>query len=258
MVPSFTLDDLRRARARQRSCLCPTEKDDPDSFMWISSPPADSTSSLTWHFSRISQIFKSLFIWNGSRALSTDTISFSVSVKLVKKLPNRDTIGAAYERDKPTCNQRYHLELYSEFKISGIIYMRLLLQATRIWEIKRDKPVMKIDKTGCHTSPGVPKLIVSQENNKSRRYGNKILRGEISILYLILKINSNMVLVLCVVRLLGQTIDVMQQGGKEDELITYIRCAFHIYKFRNLLNRLVDIKAWLTENRKCRNPYQKY
>jgi len=30
-----------------------------------------------------------------SRALSTETISFSVSVKLVKKLPNKDTSGAA-------------------------------------------------------------------------------------------------------------------------------------------------------------------
>uniref|UniRef100_U5GR47 Uncharacterized protein n=1 Tax=Populus trichocarpa TaxID=3694 RepID=U5GR47_POPTR len=42
------------------------------------------------------------------------------------------------------------------------------------------------------------------------------------ILYLILKINSNMVLVLWEVSLLGQTINVMKQGGKEDELITYL------------------------------------
>jgi hypothetical protein len=36
--------------------------------------------------------------------------------------------------------------------------------------------------------------------------------------------------VLWEVSLLGQTIDVMKQGGKEDELITYLWCAFHLYK----------------------------
>lgn len=63
----LTLEDLRRARARQRSCRWPTENDIPDSFMRISSPPAASTSSFTWHFSKAFQIFKSSCIWNGSR-----------------------------------------------------------------------------------------------------------------------------------------------------------------------------------------------
>lgn len=41
-----------------------------------------------------------------SRTLSTETISFSVSVKLLKKLPNKDTIGAAYESANPTCKEK--------------------------------------------------------------------------------------------------------------------------------------------------------
>jgi hypothetical protein len=41
------------------------------------------------------------------RTLSTETISFSVSVKLVNKLPNRETNGAAYESANPTCDPNY-------------------------------------------------------------------------------------------------------------------------------------------------------
>lgn len=68
---TITFEDLRSARARQRSCRCPTENDIPDPFTWISSPPTASTSSLTWHLSRAFQISESSLVWNGSR-LSLD------------------------------------------------------------------------------------------------------------------------------------------------------------------------------------------
>lgn len=64
---NMTFVGLRSARARQSSCRCPTENDVPAPFTGISSPPAASTSSLRWHFSRTSQILKSLLTRNGSR-----------------------------------------------------------------------------------------------------------------------------------------------------------------------------------------------
>lgn len=66
-LTSLTFEDLRSARARQRSCRCPTENDILDSFRWISSPPAASTSSLTWHLSKAFQMFISSHSRNGSR-----------------------------------------------------------------------------------------------------------------------------------------------------------------------------------------------
>lgn len=60
-------DDLSRARARHISCLCPTEKEHPDSFTFESNPPALSTSALTLHFSKISQILQSSLNPRGSR-----------------------------------------------------------------------------------------------------------------------------------------------------------------------------------------------
>lgn len=39
-----------------------------------------------------------------STTLSTEIISFSVSVKVVKKLFNSDTTGAAYDNARPTCS----------------------------------------------------------------------------------------------------------------------------------------------------------
>lgn len=61
------LDDLSRARARHRSCLCPTEKEHPDSFTFESNPPALSTSALTLHLFSISQILQSSLNPRGSR-----------------------------------------------------------------------------------------------------------------------------------------------------------------------------------------------
>lgn len=61
------LDDLSRARARHKSCLCPTEKEHPDSFTFESNPPAISTSALTLHLSKISQILQSSLSPRGSR-----------------------------------------------------------------------------------------------------------------------------------------------------------------------------------------------
>lgn len=55
------------ARARHISCRWPTENDVPFSLTMMSSPPAVSTSSLIWHFSRTSQILKSGVIQEGSR-----------------------------------------------------------------------------------------------------------------------------------------------------------------------------------------------
>lgn len=62
-----TLDDFRMARARHRSCRCPTEKDAPLSFTWMSSPPIDSTSPFIWQFSRTSHILRSVVVLKGSR-----------------------------------------------------------------------------------------------------------------------------------------------------------------------------------------------
>lgn len=42
--------------------------------------------------------------------LSTETISFSVSAKLVRKLLNKDTTGAAYDKAKPTYSTRDVME----------------------------------------------------------------------------------------------------------------------------------------------------
>ena len=64
---TLTFEDLRCARARQRSCRCPTKNDIPDPFTWIYNPPTASTSSLTWHLSRAFQISESSVTWNGSR-----------------------------------------------------------------------------------------------------------------------------------------------------------------------------------------------
>ena len=62
-----TLDDFRMAQARHRSCRCPTEKDAPLSFTWMSSPPIDSTSPFIWQFSRTSHILRSVVVLKGSR-----------------------------------------------------------------------------------------------------------------------------------------------------------------------------------------------
>lgn len=79
-----TLEHLRRARARHRSCLCPTENDVPDSFTSISNPlPILSTSSFISHFFRISHISFSHFSSNGSRFALQKSISHHKCIYIV-------------------------------------------------------------------------------------------------------------------------------------------------------------------------------
>jgi hypothetical protein len=51
------------------------------------------------------RIDENVFFCYTSTILSTDIISFSVSVKVVKKPFSSDTTGAAYDNARPTCSR---------------------------------------------------------------------------------------------------------------------------------------------------------
>lgn len=95
---------------------------------------------------------KSYLTW---RALSIETISFSVSVKLVKKLPNKETIGAAYERANPTCRRTWDADYPFGSQIQGNTK-----ELQRFPFIpKMSSLQVQFEEIQEYTSPGVPKLI---------------------------------------------------------------------------------------------------
>lgn len=80
-----------------------------------------------------------------SATLSTEIISFSVSVNVVKKPFSSDTTGAAYDRARPTCSRFFYM-----------INVWVLGSWNRtIW---KDLSRRSVSVSSQPTSPGVPRL----------------------------------------------------------------------------------------------------